>query len=91
MFGPEKCPVYLKLPWIGTASSNFENKISQAITSCFYAVKPRMVYNTRAILPSAKKDCVPITQKSCVVYELSCLCEGRCVGHTSQRLAVTIK
>ena len=25
--GPEKCPVYLKLPWIGNISSKFENQI----------------------------------------------------------------
>ena len=37
-FGPEKCPVYLKLPWIGNVSSKFENQINKAITSCFYAV-----------------------------------------------------
>ena len=46
-FGPEKCPVYLKLPWIGNVSSKFENQINKAITSCFYAVKPRVVYSTR--------------------------------------------
>ena len=27
-FGPEKCPVYLKLPWIGKVSSKFENRIN---------------------------------------------------------------
>ena len=67
-FGSEKCPVYLKLPWIGNVSSKFENQISKAIASCYYAVKPRVVYKTRVTLPSAKKECVPTTQKSCVVY-----------------------
>ena len=70
-FGPEKCPVYLKLPWIGNGSSKYENKINKAIASCFYAVKHRVAYNTRVMLPSAKKDNVPTTQKSCVVYEFS--------------------
>ena len=60
-FGPEKCPVYLKLPWIGNVSSKFENQINKAIISCFYAVKPRVVYSTRVMLPSAKKDSVPTT------------------------------
>ena len=59
------CPVYLKLPWIGNVSSRFENKTNKAIISCFYAVKPRVVYNTKVVLPSAKKDSVPTTQKSC--------------------------
>ena len=50
-FGPEKCTVYLKLPRIGNVSSKFENQINKAITSCFYAVNPHVVYNTRGILP----------------------------------------
>ena len=66
-------------------------QISKAITSCYYAVKPRVVYNTRVMLPSAKKDCVPTTQKSCVAYEFSCRCEARYVGRTTQRLTDRIK
>ena len=50
-----------------------------------------MVYNTRVMLPSAKKDSVPTTQKSCVVYEFSCRFEARYVGRTTQRLADRIK
>ena len=72
-------------------SSKFENQINKAITSCFYAVKPCVVYNAKVILPSAKKDSVPTTQKSCVVYEFSCRCEARYVGRTTQRLANRIK
>ena len=37
-FGPQKCPVYLKLPWIGDSSIRFESQIKQAITNCFFAV-----------------------------------------------------
>ena len=62
-FGPQKCPVYIKLLWIGNVSSKFENQINKAITSCFHAVKPCVVYNTRVILPSAKTDSVPTTHK----------------------------
>ena len=90
-FGPERCPVYLKLPWIGNFSSKFQNQISKAITSCHYAVNPRVVYNTRVMLPSAKIDCVPTTQQRCVVYEFSCRCEARYVVRTTQRLADRIK
>ena len=50
-----------------------------------------MVYNTKIMLPSAKTDSVPTTQKSCVVYELSCRCEARYVGRTTERLAGRIK
>ena len=64
-FGLEKCPVYLKLPWTGNVSSRFENQASKAIASCFYAVKPRVVYNARVMLLSAKKDYVPTTKTLC--------------------------
>ena len=50
-----------------------------------------MVYNTRVILPSIHKDCVPTQQKSLVVYEFSCRCEARYVGRTTQRLEYRIK
>ena len=90
-FSPEKCPVYLKLHWIGNVSSKFENQINKAITSCFYPVQLRVVYSTRAMLPSAKNDSVPTTQKSGVVYEFSCRCEARYIGRTTQRLAGRIK
>ena len=65
--------------------------IRHCITSCFYAVKLRVAYHTRAMLPSAKKDSVPTTQKSCVVYKFSCRCEARSVGHSAQRPASRIK
>ena len=79
------------LPWSSSVSSKFKNQINKAITSCFYAVKPRVVYNTRVMLPFSEKDSVPTTQKSCVVYEFSCRCEARYVGRTTQRLADRIK
>ena len=28
-FGPEKCPVYLKIPWIGDISLKYENQIKR--------------------------------------------------------------
>ena len=59
-FGSQKCPVYLKLPWIGDSSLHFESQIKQAITNCFFAVNPRV---TKKALPSIQKDCVPATQK----------------------------
>ena len=43
------------------------------------------------MLPSAKKDSAPTTQKSCVGYEFSCRCEAPYVGRIKQRLADRIK
>ena len=68
------CCFFLSASLCVVRPTSFNNK---AITSCFYAVKPRVVYSTRVMLPSAKKDSVPTTQKSCVVYEFSCRYEAR--------------
>ena len=83
-FGPEKCPVYLKLPWIGNFSVKVENQINKANTSFFHAVKPGVVDNTRVMVPSAKIYSVPTTQKSCVVYEFLCRREAQYVGRTTR-------
>ena len=45
--GPKKCPVYVKLPWIGENSLKFERKIKLSINNCFGAVQPRVVFSTR--------------------------------------------
>ena len=56
-FSPQKCPVYLKLPWIGNSSLRFESQIKQAIKNCFFEVNPRVVYSTKKTLPSIQKEC----------------------------------
>ena len=30
-FGPEKCPVYLRLPWLGSVSTRFEKQVKSAV------------------------------------------------------------
>ena len=90
-FGPQKCPVYLKLSWIGNTSLRFKSQIRQAISRCFFAVNPRVIYSTRRALPSIQKDCVPTNQKSSVIYEFTCQCDSGYVGRTTQRLGDMIK
>ena len=68
-FGPNKCPVYLKLPWIGNISLKFENKIEPSVKHCFRAVEPRVFFSTRRILHPSIKMLLPSIQQSMVVYE----------------------
>ena len=84
--GPKKCPVYLKLPWIGNISGKFEKQVKSNVQNCFRAVDPRVIFQTRKILPSIYKDAVPITHQSMVVYQYVCRCDCRYVGRTSLRL-----
>ena len=43
------------------------------------------------MLPVARKDVLPTTPKSSVIYEYKCHCDSRYVGRTSQRLQDRIK
>ena len=45
--GPKKCPVYLKLPWIGKNFLKFERKTKLSINNCFGAVQPQVIFSTR--------------------------------------------
>ena len=69
----------------------FEKQIKKAITKCYATVSPRLVFSSRKIIPSIRKDSVPTTQNSLVVYEYSCRCDARYVGRTSQRLCDRVK
>ena len=84
--GLQKCSVYLKLPWIGNILLKFEKQVKSNVQICFPAVEPRAIFQTRKILPSIRKDAVPITQQSLVVYQYICCCDCRYVSRTSFRL-----
>ena len=89
--GPEKCPVYLRLPWLGSVSTWFEKLVESAAKQCFSAVELRFVYSTNELLSAANKDLLPALQKSNVIYQFSCHCDSQCIGRTSQRLRDRIK
>ena len=61
---PQRCPVYLKLPWIGKTSVIFEKKIKSNILNCFSTVQPRVIFSTRRILPAIHKDVLPASQQA---------------------------
>ena len=90
-FGPKKCPVYLHLPWLGNVSLRYEMQIKTAVTRCYFAVEPCIVYTTRQLLPAAKKDVLPAFHQSNIVYQFLCHCDSRYMGRTSQRLQQRIK
>ena len=88
---PKKCPVYFKLPWIGNILIIFEKQCKTAVSSCFGAVKLRVVFSTRKMLPTVCKDVVPTKQQVMVIYQYVCRGDCRYVGRTFQRLQDRIK
>ena len=88
---PEKCPVYLRVPWIGKPSTNLEKEVKTAVESCYGSVSTRLIFTSKRMLPVARKDVLPTTQKSSVIYEYKCHCDSRYVWRTSKRLQDRIK
>ena len=87
----KKCLVYLYIPWIGNVSMRFEKQITSAVKRCFFSVEPRVIFNTRQLLPAIKKDVLPSHHHSNVIYQFLCHCDSRYVGRMSQRLEERIK
>ena len=92
-FGPKKCPVYLRLPWLCSVSTKFEMQVKSVIQHCFTTMEPRVFYTTSQLLPATKKDVLPSSKKSNVIDQFSRHCDSRYVdrGRTSQRLHDKIK
>ena len=90
-FGPEKCPVYFRVPWIGKLSTNLEKEVKTAVESCYGSVRTCLVFTSKRMLPVARKDVLPTIEKSFVMYEYKCHYDSRYVGRTSLQLQDRIK
>ena len=66
-FGPEKCPVYLRVLWMGKPFTNLKKEVKTDVESCFGFISVRLVFRSKCMLPVARKDVLPATQKSFVV------------------------
>ena len=83
--------MYLGAPWIGSASQQLEHQIKSVVQNCYGAVSPRLIFSSQCMLTAAKKDMLPVSQKSMVIYEYVCHCDSPYEGRTSQRLQKRIK
>ena len=59
--------------------------VKTAVKSCYGSISTRLVFTSKCMLPVANKDVLSTTQKSSVIYEYKCHCDGRYVGQTSQQ------
>ena len=89
--GPKRCPVYLRLPWLGSVSLRFDKQVSSAVSKCFFAAETRVIFTTRSAFPSVNKDLLPTLKLSNIIYHFTCQCDADYVGRTSQRLADRIR
>ena len=61
--GPQRCPVYVKLPWIGKIFLKFESQIKSAVQKCYGAVEPHVLFSTKNCYQQfTKMRCLPPTK-----------------------------
>ena len=89
--GPKKCLVYLHLPWLGNVLMRYEMQIKTEVKCCYFAIEPCIVYTTRQLLPAAKKNVLPASHQSNIVYQFLCHWDSRHMVCTCQRLQQRIK
>ena len=90
-FGPPKCSVYFRLPWVGSASQSFAERIASSVYRCYLAVSLRPIFITRKAFNSTHKDKLPIFKQSMLIYRFVCRCSSTYIGRTCQHLEVRIR
>ena len=59
-FGPEKCPIYLRVPWIGKPSIILEKEVKTAMESCYGSINTCLLFTSKCMLPVAHKNVLPV-------------------------------
>ena len=59
--------------------------------NCLFLVEQFVIFTSRPLLPEIKKDMLPASLFSNVVYNFLCHCDSRCVSRISQRLPDRIR
>ena len=88
--GPDKCTEYIKLPFLGIQSTRLEKELKAITRNCYYAIEPRVIFESKPILSHVHKDRIPITNTSMVIYHYKCCCDNNYIGQTRRRLGERI-
>ena len=91
VFGPLKCSVYFRLPWVGFATKSIANKIGSFVYHSYNAFNLRPIFTSRPAFNSINKDKLPIFKQSNLIYKFTCRCNSTYIGMTCQRLEVRVR
>ena len=86
-----KCPVYLRLPYIGSRGERFAKSITAAVGKCYFSAAVWVIFQTRIAFVSMRKDVLPPHHINSVIYKYTCSCGSDYIGRTSNRLDLRIK
>ena len=80
-------PVYLRLPWLGTTSSAFKNRLETLTRKTVPWCRLFCIFTSRVMFNTNRKDVLTAENLSNVVYLFSCECDHSYVGKTTLRLS----
>ena len=83
--------MYFRLPWIGSASQSFADKVASSMYRCYHADKVGSIFFTKTAFSSIHKDVLSILNQSLLIYKFNCRGSSTYIGRTSQRLEVRIR
>ena len=86
-----KCPVYLRLPYIGSRGERFAKSITVVVGKCYFSAAVRVIFQTCTTFVSMRKDVLPPHHINSVIYKYTCSCGSDYIGRTSNRLDLRIK
>ena len=86
LYGPEKCPILLILPYVGVKSNQIKRYIKNMTEKVYRASNPRLIFTSAAVLKFKGKDLLSYKHKCCVVYTYKCCCSNSYIGQTSRHL-----
>ena len=90
-FNPQKCPVYLRLPWLGNDSTHLIEQIKESIIYCFFVVNLRFVLKSNMVFPPNLTDSEPFHHKSILIYQFKSKCDICYIRCITQRFENWIK
>ena len=83
--------MYPRLPRLGDISDRFADQISAYVWKCYFSSNLRVVFRTRTVLPSGRKDVLHLQYSRALIFSFICVCGLQCIGRTNQRLDARIK
>ena len=86
-----KCPVYLRLLYIGSRGEKFAKCITMAVGKCYFSAAVWVIFLTRTVFLSMHKDVLPPHHIISVIYKYTCSCSSDYIGRMSNQLDLRIK
>ena len=86
-----RCPVYLRLPYIGSRGERLAKSITIAVGRCYFSASSRVIFQIRTAYVSMRKDVLPLHHINSVIYKYTCSCGSDYIDRYSNRLDLRIR